>query len=431
MNVLLSAYACLPDSGSEPGSGWNWAVHLADRGLNVHVLTVVEERERLERYRAEYPNPRIQFSYVSVPKRLKHCSGMHYALWQWAAVKVARRLMKKERFDVVHHVTYGSIHVPSQLWRLGLPVVFGPVGGGQTTPVSMLGEFGTSERSERMRSLLTRVLPYSPWHRSWMQRMRVVLATNRDTQNLVRAMGREDVDLQPDPALPESFLADEPRTFERELTSANAPLRLLWVGRMLPRKALPMTLDVLAKVRHDVTLTIAGEGIEESTLRQMIEDRGLTGRVKWAGHRLPWDEVRAAYLEHDAMLFLSLRDSCAAQLLESMALGLPVITLDLHGATDLVPDDAGYKVPVTTPAGVVRDVAAAVDRYAALPAEEKTAMSLAGWLRSKEMVWTQRAAGAEQMYRQIISTDRIIPATVMSMMSDRVFGRAAKLSANG
>ncbi len=418
MKVLLSAYACLPDTGSEPGSGWNWAVHLAERGIDVHVLTVAEERDRLNLYMAAHPNPRIKFSYVSAPKRFKHCSGMHYALWQWAAVKVARQVMQTERFDVVHHVSYGSVHVPTQLWRLGLPVVFGPVGGGQTAPVSMLSEFGTSQRKERMRSLLTRVLPYSPFHRAWLRRMRVVLATNRDTQDLIRAMGRQDVEMQSDPALPESFLAAQPRDFRYEqgadADTASKPLRLLWVGRMLPRKALPMTLDVMAKLSCDATLTIVGEGIEETLLRQMIEERGLTGRIHWVGHRLPLNEVRTAYMEHDAMLFLSLRDSCAGQLLESMALGLPVITLDLHGAMDMVPDDAGYKVTVTTPTGVVRDVAAAVDAYAALSADDWTAMSIAGWNRARQMLWTQRAAVAEQMYRKIMETDRIIPGAASS-----------------
>ncbi len=137
--VLLSAYACLPDSGSEPGIGWNWAVHLAERGIRVRVLTVAEERGRLEAHQAQHPIANIEFSYVSVPTRhFKQCSGMHYLLWQWAAVKVARQLMATQRFDIVHHVSYGSIHVPTQLWRLGLPVVFGPVGGGQTAPASML-----------------------------------------------------------------------------------------------------------------------------------------------------------------------------------------------------------------------------------------------------------------------------------------------------
>ena len=400
MRVLLSAYACLPNAGTEPGNGWNWAIHLAERGISVHVLTVVEGRDRIEEYRRTHPNPRIQFSYVNIPtKKFKECSGMHYALWQWCAVKVAKALQKKERFDVAHHVTYGSIHVPSQLWRIGIPVVFGPVGGGQTAPSSMLMHFGSARRAEQFRTVLTKALPYSPLHRVWLRKMSAILATNRDTLELIHSMGRGDAKLQFDAALPESFLASSPRLFG----DRPRPLRLLWVGTMWPRKALPLTLDVLANVRYPSTLTIIGDGIEGEVLGQMIKDRGLTERVTWAGKRLPWADVRAAYLEHDAMLFTSLRDSCACQLLESMSLGLPVITLDLHGARDLVPDTAGIKVPLSAPDKIVEDVAMAVERYAKLPGSERTKMSVAGWEFAGTMTWNVRAKEAEQLYGKIIS----------------------------
>ena len=400
MRVLLSAYACLPNAGTEPGNGWNWAIHLAERGMNVHVLTVVEGRDRIEEYRRNHPNPRIQFSYVNIPtKRFKECSGMHYALWQWCAVKVAKTLQKTERFDIAHHVTYGSIHVPSQLWRVGIPVVFGPVGGGQTAPSSMLMYFGDAKRSERLRTALTKALPYSPLHRMWLREMSAILATNQDTLELIQSMGRSDVKLQFDAALPESFLAPSPRHFGGQ----PKPLRLLWVGTMHPRKALPLTLDVLASVRYPSTLTIIGNGIGSETLTEMIKERGLTERVIWAGKRLPWEDVRAAYLEHDAMLFTSLRDSCACQLLESMALGLPVITLDLHGARDLVPDDAGIKVPLSGPDEIVGDVATAVDRFAKMSDTDRTKMSIAGWEFARSMTWNVRAAEAEQLYKKVLS----------------------------
>ncbi len=399
MRVLLSAYACLPNAGTEPGNGWNWAIHLAERGMKVHVLTVVEGRDRIEEYRRDHPNPNIQFTYVNIPiRRFKECSGMHYALWQWCAVKAAKALQKVERFDVVHHVTYGSIHVPSQLWRVGVPVVFGPVGGGQTAPSSMLRHFGVAKRSERFRTILTKALPYSPFHRVWMGKMSAILATNRDTLELIHSMGRPDASLQFDAALPESFLAPSPRHFG----DSPKPLRLLWVGTMHPRKALPLTLDILTRVSYPSTLTIIGNGIEAEVLRKMIEDRGLTERVIWAGKRLPWADVREAYLKHDAMLFTSLRDSCACQLLESMALGLPVITLDLHGARDLVPDAAGIKVSLSTPSKVIEDVASAVEGYANLPGTERTKMSVAGWEFAHKMTWNIRAEEAEELYGKVI-----------------------------
>ena len=42
MRVLLSAFACHPGYGSEPGTGWHWVGALADLGHEVTVLTMFE-----------------------------------------------------------------------------------------------------------------------------------------------------------------------------------------------------------------------------------------------------------------------------------------------------------------------------------------------------------------------------------------------------
>ena len=39
MKILLSAYACEPNKGSEPNVGWNWALGLKKIG---HEITVIK-----------------------------------------------------------------------------------------------------------------------------------------------------------------------------------------------------------------------------------------------------------------------------------------------------------------------------------------------------------------------------------------------------
>ncbi len=400
--VLLSAFACSPYEGTEPGNGWNWAMHLAERSMDVRVLTDLSSQGHIEEYCRAHPEIKVRFTFFEGGASwLRIPIGLRYALWQWKAVKEARKLLRSENYDIVHHVTYGSITVPSQLWRLNIPVVFGPVGGGQASPPCMIDYFGRKKWLEQLRTFIARALPFSPLHRHWIRKMNIVLATNRDTLEVFRSLGRPDTLLSFDTALPETFFASKPRTY----SATDEPLRLLWVGRLLPRKAIPLTLDILAKVTIPSTLTIVGNGLEEQVLRNMIQVRGLEARVFWKPERIPWHEVRQAYGNHDALLFTSVRDSCAAQLLEAMAMGLPVITLGIHGGQDLVPDEAGFKIPVLTKEQVIRDASAAVTEFASMSPQARSKMALAGWAFARTLTWRNRAAFAEKLYERALNQD--------------------------
>jgi glycosyltransferase involved in cell wall biosynthesis len=262
----------------------------------------------------------------------------------------------------------------------------------------MLPYLGPAKRKEVFRTLLTRFLRVSPFHRYWMSKMTVIFAVNQDTLDLVRALGRSDVQMQFDNGVPSHYLAHEAKSYVGDQSIT----RFLWVGRMLPRKALPLALDALAQAQLPSTLTIVGNGLPREVVERMIADRGLNGRVHWAGRRLTVDEVRANYLEHDALLFTSVRETSGLQLIEAMALGLPVICLDLHGASVVVPNDAGFKIPVTTPADVVRRLAAALDQFTNASVEEKTAMSRASLRFARENTWSVRAQKAEELYLELL-----------------------------
>jgi glycosyltransferase involved in cell wall biosynthesis len=402
MKILLSAYACRPNSGTEPGNGWNWAIHLAARGLDVHVLTAERYREAIESHLRSNPNPiaGLTFHYVRVPFHwTKRSEALHYVLWQIAALFVARNLARSIDFDLAHHVSYGSVRVPSQLWRLGIPVVFGPVGGGQTAPAAMLTYFGAQKRKEQLRTAFTRALRFSPLHWHSLRKMAYVIAANQDTLRLAQRLGCKRTAILCDAGLPESFFAPAPRQFQQQ----NTHFKLLWVGRMLPLKALPLALDALTRVPSTISLTIVGDGLPPSEVLQMISDRNLETRVSWQGRRLTWDEVRSAYLDHDALLFTSLRDSFGCQLLEAMALGLPLITLDLHGAHDFVPAGAGFKASVGQPEETVRNLSNAIEAYATLPWQKRNEISRMVWNFARKSTWAARAEFMEEIYKDVLT----------------------------
>ena len=62
-----------------------------------------------------------------------------YILWQLGVYAVALALVKREGISVAHHLTFGKYWIPSRLASLPCPFIFGPVGGGESTPPELAG----------------------------------------------------------------------------------------------------------------------------------------------------------------------------------------------------------------------------------------------------------------------------------------------------
>lgn len=77
---LMSAYACEPGEGSEPGVGWNWAIELAKKH-NVIVITRENNRDKIETEYSKEQYPNLLFYYCDVPRYLsfwkKGQKGVH------------------------------------------------------------------------------------------------------------------------------------------------------------------------------------------------------------------------------------------------------------------------------------------------------------------------------------------------------------------
>jgi glycosyltransferase involved in cell wall biosynthesis len=401
---LLSAYACEPHRGSEQGRGWHWAKSLARYGHEVVVLTTPNGRPAIEAELAAEPLPTLQMRYVDIPEVERYLRGeravlARYLGWQWRAYQLARTLVSERRFDLVHHVTLGSLHRGSLLWRLGLPFVFGPMGGGQTAPAQLREFYGEGWAKEAMRSFGTRRLMRLDLPAVLSVRnAQLVLCKNRETEQLARRLGARNAKLFLDVGIESNQIPAEP-----PVRQPSEVLRLLWVHRIYPQKGLPLALRAVAAVPPDVPLklTLVGGGPLEDRIPAMVNALGLRNRVEHLG-KLAFDEVKRRYLTSDALLFTSLRDTFGAQLTESLAYGLPIILLSQAGARDHVPAAASIKVPVTTPQRVVAELAAAIERLYRNP-DEREAMGRAGWEFARAN-YDRKAEVATELYGELLGT---------------------------
>ncbi len=401
---MLSAYACEPHRGSEEGFGWNWATHLAKEGHEVWVATRTWAKDIVEKEMRDNPLPNLHFAFVDIPKQykpaMKGIFGVyaHYFLWQRAAYRYARTLLSEQEIDLAHHVTWGSLIGGSLLWKLDVPFVFGPVGGGQVAPAAFKQYFPTRWRQESARTFITeKFLPSLPATRKMLKHTALLLATNSDTLNIANKMGARKTALFLDTGLPDHYFAEAPKT-----GFTQNKMNILWVGRLLERKAIKLSLEVVAKLDFPFKMTILGDGPEDRFVNGWIEDMGLADRVEWKG-RVPWDEVQTAYEANEVFLFTSLRDSFGSQLLEAMSNGLAIVTLDHQGAHDFVPEEAGIRVPVTNPEETADRLADALTLLHENQ-EKLLLMSKSGLGFARQNNWTIKAAEMTKMYHAAVKS---------------------------
>ena len=118
----------------------------------------------------------------------------------------------------------------------------------------------------------------------------------------------------------------------------HAPLRLVYVGRLVREKGVLELLEAVARVPQ-VELTIIGDALASDRDAVTVEARELAarspGRVHFVG-MLARQDVRAVLRRHDCFVLPSWREGVPRSMIEAMASGLPIIGTDIRGSRELV-----------------------------------------------------------------------------------------------
>lgn len=408
MKILVSAFACLPNAGSEGGVGWRWAEEWA-RDNDVVVITDISRREAIEAHLATHPLSNPRFVYFR-PGWLRWMplnsltAQVLYQLWQIALLPFARRLHDAEHFDLAHHVSYGVFRQPSLIGHAGIPLVFGPVGGGEDAPWQLKRSMSLSAQvRELLRSLLNGFARIDPLLRWGLKGCALILAKTGDTAR----------------ALPSGFaertiVALEIGTLPREGVTprkapAGRPLRLLYAGRLLGWKGIHLGLASIARARAkgvNVEFHVVGSGPYEGCLRLQAGMLGIGSTVRWFPS-IPQAELFTKYREMDAVLFPSLHDSSGNVVVEALSFALPVICLDLGGPAEIVTDASGCVVRTggLDETGVIAHMASAIERLA-VDADEYERLSAGALARAEELAWDKQVRRIKGLVLDCVSSTR-------------------------
>ena len=121
---------------------------------------------------------------------------------------------------------------------------------------------------------------------------------------------------------------------------------LVCVGRLCEAKAQTLLVAALAQVVADhpgVRLVLIGDGDTRPEIERLVAEHGLAGHVELAGWKSNAD-VRAALTAARALVLPSLAEGLPIVLMESFALGRPVLSTRITGIPELVDDSCGWLV---------------------------------------------------------------------------------------
>ena len=359
LKVFMSAYACGPGRGSEPGVGWNVATGMA-KHHDVWVLTREKNRPLIEEEVARRPIPNIHFAYYDLPKwagwwrQGQRGIQLYYYLWQLCAYGTAAKLHREVQFDVGHHVTFVKYWSPSVLALLDLPYVWGPVGGGESTPRDHGRFYSLRGRLyEAARDVARWLGEHDPLVRMTARRSRRALATTPETARRLLELNAGTVRV-----FGESGLNREDIGVLQDLKYPNdRSFHFVSVGRLLHWKGFHLGIHAFAQAGlENADYWIIGDGPELERLRSLARKLKVDDRVKFYG-RLSREETLGVLGRSHVLVHPSLHDSGGWVCLEAMAAGRPVLCLDLGGPAMQVTRDTGIKVPVEKPEESIRMMA--------------------------------------------------------------------------
>lgn len=411
MKILYDCFSSSPYYGSDEGIGWMWP-YLMRRYHEVWVLLRRDRRPDIERYCAEHDITDIHFVYCDIPdwmnfyykRKAKGKNGvldflLYQYLWQIPAYFIAKKLNRRQHFDLIHHVCTNDFRILGWMYRLDVPYMIGPIGGAQETPEELEFYVRDHKKSEILRRLLNRVMVHFPGYKGALTHAAKIYFSNQETLNYLLPFIKNTAKCS---IMTEVGYDDRGELTESKEKSDNAVI-FLWVGRLEYRKGLELLTDALdmLPLQRNWKLILCGDGTEKGRIEVICAGRAWRERIVFTG-KLPYEEVLKLYRQADVFVFPSLRETTGTVIIEAMSQALPVICLKQGGGAAVVTEETGMLVSINSRSQCVREFAQAMIRFIEHPEEIREKGEKARSRILNQYTWQGKCADMAHVYEQVV-----------------------------
>lgn len=350
LSLLINAYACSPNMGSEPGMAWNWCVNLA-KYCELHIITEGEFRDKIEAALPTLPQGKnMHFYYHPVSEEIrKMCWNQgdwrfykYYKEWQWKTYLIAKDICQKTHIDILHQLNMIGFREPGYLWKIpDIPFVWGPVDAKESFPLAYLE--GASLKTKLFIQLKNAITKWQLQHakrvRLAVKRASCVISASSNSQQAFKKYYQID-----SPLLNETgcYIQKHPIIDK----SQKEYFDVLWVGKLDFRKQLSLALRSIAATKNPhIKLHIVGGG-NNFIYQTLAKELGIESQCKWYG-AISHEEVQTIMQKSDVFFFTSVAEGTPHVVLEAISNNLPVVCFNTCGQGDSVNEKVGRKIELS------------------------------------------------------------------------------------
>jgi glycosyltransferase involved in cell wall biosynthesis len=421
LKILIIAEAANPEWVSVPLVGWNLAAALR-KVADVHIVTQIRNRDAFLRQGliegedfTTIDSEALSAPFHKAAEFLRGGSGkgwttvtalqsLSYPYFEHLVWRRFKDAIKAGRFDIVHRITPLSPTSPSSLSKrcrkAGVPFLLGPLNGG----LPWHPDFNQERKKEReWLSYIRKAYTLLPMIRSTYRNASAIIAASRHTYGEVEAYGRPMV------YIPENGI--DLQRFGVPKKSWTSPLRLIFVGRLVPYKGADMVIEACQDILKNgqAVLDIVGDGPEMDMLKALAIRYGIEKSVIFHGWKSQ-SEVIGCLQSANLLIFPSVREFGGGVVLEAMACGVVPVVADYGGPGELVDADSGFALPMGNRGALVKRLHAQVNAIAAGEYDLELMSQKARERIEKYYGWDAKAQQVTEVYRWLLDPKGKTPA---------------------
>ncbi len=414
LRVLVVAEAANPEWVSVPLVGWSLANSLRDVA-NVHIVTQIRNRGAILRVGlvegvdfTTIDSEKIARPFWRIAEFLRGGQGkgwttltainaISYYYFEYLLWKKFGKAICSGEYDIVHRVTPLTPTIPSLLAkkckRAKVPFVLGPLNGGVPWPK----QFDAARRQEKeWLSYIRNAYKFLPGYSSTLKSAAALVIGSKDTLAQIPVKYHSKCIYLPENAI-------DPERFSKVASTNNSPLRICFVGRLVPYKGPDMLLEAAMPLLREnrIHLDIIGDGPLMSSLREKVKDECIDSAVTFHGW-VEHSKIQEVMCRSQVFAFPSIREFGGGAVLEAMALGLVPVVVDYAGPAELVTPEVGFKVPIGPRESIVSAFNATLNMLVERP-DILQPMSVSAKARVHNLfTWKVKANQVAEIYRWVL-----------------------------